>query len=256
MTTKSKLGTKINIFVCKIGKFFVSSATKKELEKPLCLPEGFTVTCHAGALGTVNNSINSVETCVEWGAQIVEFDVSFRPDGEPCLIHASSPAQNEGASFPGALAAVAKSNSCKINLDLKAWHNLKKVKEYVDAAGLADRVFYTGVSEKEVEQVRSAQTEIPYYLNVRFDMANKGNEAFLISLAEKIGDLGAIGINCHYSFADETMVRVMRERGLLVSVWTPNTCIAQNKMLSLSPDNITTKKPECLLYYIEQRKNK
>lgn len=254
MTAKSKLVTKFDVFACKLGRIFASAQTKEEIKKTLCLPEGFTVTCHAGALGTVNNSVDSVETCVEWGAQIVEFDVSFRPDGEPCLIHASSPSQNEGASFPEALAAVAKSDSCKINLDLKAWHNLKKVREYVDAAGLGDRVFYTGVSEKEVEQVCSAGTGIPYYLNVRFDMADKGNETFLISLAEKIRALGAIGINCHYSFADETMVRVMRERGLLVSVWTPNTCATQNKMLSLAPDNITTKKPERLTYYIEQRK--
>ena len=33
------------------------------------LPSDFTITCHAGALGTKANTVDSVRTAVKWGAQ-------------------------------------------------------------------------------------------------------------------------------------------------------------------------------------------
>ena len=53
------------------------------------LPSDFTITCHAGALGTKANTVDSVRTAVKWGAQIVEFDVTFRPSGLPVIMTAA-----------------------------------------------------------------------------------------------------------------------------------------------------------------------
>lgn len=118
------------------------------------LPSDFTITCHAGALGTKANTVDSVRTAVKWGAQIVEFDVTFRPSGLPVIIHSGSPSESEGELLSEALAAVAESDTCRINLDIKSTSNLPEVDRLVAEAGLTDRVFYTGVGEEWVETVR------------------------------------------------------------------------------------------------------
>lgn len=209
------------------------------------LPDGFTVTCHAGALGTKANTVESVEKAVEWGAQTVEFDVTFRPDGTPVIIHAAAPAQNEGVLLCKALAAVAKSDSCKINLDLKSTKNLPEVDRLVAESGLAERVFYTGVGENWVETVKN-NSSIPYFLNHRITL----REAFCKSSAEKLADkaksLGVIGINSHYSTATHAFVAVMHKHNLLVSLWTVDKPRQMKRILKIAPDNITTRKPEIL----------
>lgn len=209
------------------------------------LPDSFTVTCHAGALGTKANTVESVEKAVEWGAQTVEFDVTFRPDGTPVIIHAAAPAQNKGVLLGKALAAVAKSDSCKINLDLKSTKNLPEVDRLVAEFGLTDRVFYTGVGENWVETVKS-NSSIPYFLNHRITL----REAFCKKSAEKLADkaksLGVMGINSHYPTATHTFVTVMHKHGLLVSLWTVDKPQQMKRILKIAPDNITTRKPEIL----------
>ena len=118
-------------------------------------PAGFTVTYHAGAMLTKPNSIYSVRAAVKNNADIVEFDVSFRPDGTPVIIHNSSPTEEQGELLKDALEVVAQHPSCRINLDLKSLINIGEVEALVKKYGLFDRVFYTGVFEDWVETVRT-----------------------------------------------------------------------------------------------------
>ena len=103
------------------------------------LPSDFTITCHAGALSTKANTVDSVRTAVKWGAQIVEFDVTFRPSGLPVIIHSGSPSESEGELLSEALAAVAESNTCRINLDLNHRITLKEALSKKAAEQLAAR---------------------------------------------------------------------------------------------------------------------
>lgn len=215
------------------------------------LPEGFTVTCHAGALFTSPNTLRSVRTAVEWGAQIVEFDVSFRPDGTPVIIHNSNPAESEGVLLAHALPIVAMSNSCQINLDIKSTANLAAVDELVKQNGLFDRVFYTGVFEDWVEVVRG-NSNIPYYLNYNISEDESENEEALQAVAHKSKSLGAIGINSNYKYVSDLFVDTAHENGLLVSLWTANKIEDICRVLKLKPDNITTKHPAILNYIIKK----
>lgn len=215
------------------------------------LPESFTVTCHAGALFTSPNTLRSVRAAVEWGAQIVEFDVSFRPDGTPVIIHNSSPAENEGVLLAEALPIVATSNSCKINLDIKSTANLGAVDELVKKNGLFDRVFYTGVFEDWVDTVRE-NSLIPYYLNYNVSKDEAADKAAVQSIADKAKNLGAIGINSNYQNANALFVDTVRKNGLLVSLWTANKIEDMVRVLKLKPDNITTKNPAVLNWIIKR----
>lgn len=209
------------------------------------LPEGFTVTFHAGALKTKPNTLQSIEAALGYGARVVEFDVSFRPDGTPVIIHASSPAENEGELLDKALALVAKNKFCKINLDIKSTANLPQVDALVKKHGLSERVFYTGVFEDWVETVK-ANSAIPYYLNHNISAEESQSAELSQSLADKIISLGAIGLNSNFKNTTPFVTEIMHKNGLLVSLWTANKSDEMARVISCLPDNITTKNPHLI----------
>ena len=216
----------------------------------LRLPEGFTVTAHAGAMSLPDNSLISLNQAIKAGADIVEMDVTFRPDGTPVMIHKETPKQNEGVSLDEAFEVVAASDSVKINLDIKSSSNLPAVQELALEHGLIERVFFTGVGEESIEQVKTKCPQIPYYLNYSPDKKLSKTGEYAKSLVEKLLYLGCIGLNCSYGEISKTIVEVLHENGLLVSVWTVDRKIDMYRMLSLSVDNITSRKPDKLLTVI------
>ncbi len=220
--------------------------TKNETKK---LPDGYTVTFHAGALKTKPNTIESIKAALDYGAKVVEFDVSFRPDGTAVIIHADAPSANDGVLLDDALAAVAKNKKCKINLDIKSTANLPEVDRLVKKHCLFERVFYTGVFEDWVETVKNTSA-IPYYLNHKLTKDETNNEELLQKLADKIKSLGAMGLNSNFSNASLLATQVMHKNGLLVSLWTANTAPDMARVIACLPDNITTKKPHILLNMI------
>lgn len=213
------------------------------------LTKDFTVTFHAGALKTKPNTLESIRAALDYGAKVVEFDVSFRPDGTAVIIHADAPKANEGVLLDEALAVVATNKECKINLDIKSTANLPQVDELVKKHGLFERVFYTGVFEDWVETVKS-NSAIPYYLNHKLTKEESYDEALLQKLADKIISLGAIGLNSNFKNASAIATSVMHKNGLLVSLWTANKASDMARVIACLPDNITTKKPHILLNMI------
>ena len=209
------------------------------------LPCGFTVTCHAGAMHTKPNSIESIRAAIEKDAKIVEFDVNFRPDGTPVIIHNSAPSQNQGILLKDALAVVAKANDCRINLDIKSTANLGEVDKLVKNAGLFERVFYTGVFTDWVDTVKS-NSQIPYYLNHEITDEESVDPDAAQKVADKAKTLGATGINSNFRNASITFVEKIRENGLLVSLWTVNNPSDMVRVIDLKPDNITTKYPHIM----------
>ncbi len=209
------------------------------------LPDGFTVTYHAGAMHTAPNSVSSVKAAIEDDAQIVEFDVSFRPDGTPVIIHNSQPNASQGVFLENALEVVAEHPTCRINLDIKSTKNLGAVDELVKLYGLSERVFYTGVFEDWVETVRN-NSSITYYLNYNVSAEEVNNEALLQAIADKVKKCGAIGINSNFRNATKAFVDFMHKNGLLVSLWTVNKLEDMSEVIAFCPDNITTKKPQFL----------
>lgn len=232
------------------AEIYMKLNKKAESSRRAELPEGFTVTCHAGAMFTPPNSVYSVKTAVGWGAKVVEFDVSFRPDGSPVIIHAATPGNSDGVPLESALEAVAESPDCKINLDLKSTANLAAVDELVKLNGLCERVFYTGVSREWVEAVRNS-SEIPYYLNYEITAEDASDKESARLAAESAKSLGAIGINSNFRGASSLFVEAAHESGLLVSLWTVNSPKDMIRVLKMKPDNITTKRPNILMKMIE-----
>ena len=209
------------------------------------MPDGFTFTCHAGAMLTKANSLESVREAIEWGAQIVEFDVSFRPSGTAVIIHNGNPTEKMGVLLEDALKIVADSETCKINLDLKSTANVAEVDRLVNKYNLSARVFYTGVFADWVDAVKSS-SDIPYYLNHSITKEEASDKNAALAVVKKAKELGAFGINSNFRGASKLFVDTMHENGLLVSLWTANNADDMVKCIELKPDNITTKKPNML----------
>ena len=218
--------------------------TKKEVSETV-LPAGFTVTAHAGAFDTPDNSIAFVEKVIAENCDIIEIDVTFRPSGLPVMIHASAPAETEGVPLEEALSRIAAHPAMRMNLDLKSTANLQALDALLQKYGLLNRAFYTGVSFDWAQKVRQ-DSAVPYYINFSFSCREKRSPAAADAAAKRIKESGALGLNCHYDSVTPTAVRAVRENGLLVSLWTANTPRGMRKSIVLCPDNITTRHPDKL----------
>ena len=216
------------------------------------LPAGFTVTAHSGAFGTPDNSLAFVERAVAENCDILEIDVTFRPSGLPVMIHSGAPKEDEGVPLEEALRRIAAHPAIRMNLDLKSTANLPAVDALLQKYGLFDRAFYTGVGEDWAAAVKSGSA-VPYYINLPVSPIAKRSKKAADAAAQRIKALGALGLNNHYNDVSPTVVRAMRENGLLVSLWTANTPAGMRKCIALCPDNITTRHPDKLNTIIQQK---
>ena len=231
-------------FITRIWGSMGSAMVKEYFKKSGAeIPQEFTVTAHTGALLTKRNSVKSVITSIKACADIIEVDVTFRKDGTVVIIHSDSPADNEGVLFEKIAEKLAKRSTVKANLDLKAYSNTAGVQEILSRHKLLDRAFYTGVFPENVEQVKKGSPLIPYYINGYIDKSNMDNDEYLHSLANEIAQMGAIGLNAHFSCINKKVTNIMHSHSLLVSAWTVNKRKDQCRILSYGVDNITTTSP-------------
>lgn len=215
----------------------------KELkEKPFNLPENFTYTAHTGCVGTEDNSLEAIEIGAKHGAQIVEFDLNFLPDGTPVLAH-DKPKGNE-LTLDEAFKKVSEFENLKVNVDAKSVANLKSVVLLAEKHGISDRIFYTGIELKDVETVKKDSPQVSYYLNVDVEKPKKQTPEYLQSLVDEVKGCGAIGINFNKDNATKELVDIFHENNLLVSIWTVNKEKEMYEILHLAPDNITTRNPD------------
>lgn len=207
-------------------------------------PKGFTVTAHTGCLGTVPNTVDSMEKGVNAGADIVEFDLNFDKNGEPVLSHNEPEAG--AVHLKEAFKFLSEHKNIKANVDVKDTSNLGSVLKYAEEYGVLGRIFFTGIFAKDVSAVERLCPQIPYYLNYSVSLNGNNDEAYISHIVETVKNSGAIGININYKTASKQFVKAFRSEGLLVSLWTVNSKCGFCKVLKLRPDNITTKRPDVL----------
>ena len=202
-----------------------------------------TITAHSGAFDTPENSIEFIKKVLEEHCEIIEMDVTFRPDGTPVIIHSGSPKPTEGILLRDAFALIAADPAIQMNLDLKSVKNLPAVDELLDRYGLTERAFYTGV-DADWAPIVKANSKVPYYLNASVKPWKRSNPKALARLADKIAALGGVGINLHYDNCRPAMVTAFHEKGMPVSVWTVNDEKNAAKYAAMGVDNITTRRPD------------
>lgn len=221
--------------------------------KHVVLPEGFTVTAHTGCEETEDNSLDSIRKGYESGADIVEFDLNFTSNGEAVLSHDEP--QSGCVTLDEAFALIAELPDLKVNVDCKSVANLKVVTELAKKHRISDRIFYTGIREENIKVVREQTPDIAYWLNFDVDAEKNTDEEYLLSLAKKTREVGAVGININYGTCSKQLVDVFHREGLLVSIWTVNKKLDMIKTISFCADNITTRQPSQLVEIVELNKS-
>jgi glycerophosphoryl diester phosphodiesterase len=218
--------------------------------KKVDLPEGFTITAHTGCEETEENSLESIRTGYESGADIVEFDLAFKSDGEAVLSHDEEP-MDGCVTLDDAFALIAELPDIRVNVDCKSVANLNAVAQLAEEHGIIDRIFFTGISEEDVSAVKEHTSDISYWLNFDVDTEKNTDEKYLLFLAEKTRDLGAVGLNINHGTCTKELVEVFHREGLLVSIWTVNEIEDMIKDIGLGADNITSRHPTQLVKIIE-----
>ncbi len=236
----------------KIKSLFTLNSTKKK--KSVLLSECFTLTAHTGCEGTADNSLEAIKAGYENGADIVEFDLHFDSEGNAVMSH--DKAEKDSISVEEAFKLIAEYNSLKVNVDCKKTDNLKAVVTLSEKYGIRDRIFYTGIEEKDVPAVKEQTPDVAYFLNVPKEEIKSKDLKYLEALVDKVRELGATGINMKYTKCSPELVEVFHSKGLLVSVWTVNSKSAMKRILPLGVDNITTRHPSELLELIKSKTEK
>ena len=211
--------------------------------KPVKITGDFTYTAHTGCMDTKENSLESIEIGAEYGANIVEFDVRYM-NGVPVLSH-DEPRGGE-VTLKEAFLKVKEYENLKVNVDMKSVEYAETVKAIAKETGVTERIFFTGIEEKDVEVIKKNCEGIEYYLNVDVVKPKKQNAEYIQSLVEKVESVGAVGINMNKDNATQEIVDAFHKKGLLVSIWTVSQEGDIYEILSLGPDNITTRRPDKL----------
>lgn len=214
------------------------------IAQSVTLPEAFTYTAHTGCMGTEENSLNSIDAAVKYGAGIAEFDLNFTENGDPVLAH-DAPKGDE-ITLDEAFKKVSEYDNLRVNVDIKSTAALDKVRPLAEKYGIEKRIFYTGVHDGFLDAVCTNGGGVEYYLNVDVEPEAEHTQAYLTELMQKVKDSGAIGINFNKKNASKALVDAFHANGLLVSVWTVDSEYDMYRVLSYAPDNITTRHPDKL----------
>jgi glycerophosphoryl diester phosphodiesterase len=217
------------------------------------LPEDFTVTAHTGCEETESNSLDSIRKGYESGADIVEFDLNFTSDGEAVLAH-DKEIPSDCVTLDEAFSLIAEFPEIKVNVDCKSVANLKVVTELAQKYGISNRIFYTGIRKEDIDEVKAQTPEVAYWLNFDVDAEKNTDDEYLLSLAKKTCEVGAVGININYETCSKELVDVFHSEGLLVSIWTIDKKFDMVKTLPFCADNITTRHPSQLVEIVELNK--
>lgn len=220
---------------------------------PLSLPRGFTVTAHTGCEGTEENSLNFLEKALSLDVEIIEFDVSFDENENPVLAH-DTPKGGE-VELSQAFDLISKHPNVRVNVDIKETTALDKIEKCAEEYGVLDQIFFTGVKDEFLDAVKEQTENVEYYLNVNVNKRKAKSSDYLREICDKVKQSGAIGINFKYTGATRELVEYFHNEGLLVSIWTVDKEKAMHEILSLSPDNITTRNPVKLREIINGRTN-
>lgn len=205
------------------------------------LPDGVKYTAHTGCVNTPDNSLESIEAGVKFGAGIVEFDVRFH-NGDIVLSH-DEPKGGE-VTIEQAFLKVKEYEKLMVNVDVKSTQELHLVQDIAEKTGVLDRIFFTGIFENDTETVKRECPLVTYYLNTDVLPKSKHTPEYLQSLVDKVKNCGAAGINFNKKNASKELVDAFHDAGLKVSIWTVSKEPEMYKILSLCPDNITTRRPD------------
>ncbi|MGW2518400.1 glycerophosphodiester phosphodiesterase [Streptomyces sp. NPDC001617] len=220
--------------------------------------QNVTAVAHRGDPYRVReNTIGSLRSALDLGADAVEIDVRLTKDGVPVLLHdetlkrlwghdrplrSLSAAEVRGLTdggVPTLVEALAATHGSRLMIDLPGARTAREAGRVVDAvraAGAQDRVYYCAGAE-EMLAVRAADPSAEIALT-RTTLA-PARPALLDAVRPR-------WLNYRFSLVDHDLAAQVHHDGYLLSAWTPDTRRSMRRLIDLGVDAITTNRIDTL----------
>ncbi|MEH0473155.1 glycerophosphodiester phosphodiesterase [Streptomyces sp. B21-097] len=203
------------------------------------------------------NTIDSLRSALDRGADAVECDVRLTKDRVPVLLHdetlkrlwgqdrplrSLSAAEVRGltdGAVPTLAEALAATDGSRLMLDLPGTREERTARRIVDAvreAGAADRVHYCA-DAMAMLAVRAADPSAEIALTCT--SLAPPRPALLAAVKPR-------WLNYRFSLVDRDLAARVHRDGFLLSVWTPDTRRALRRLIDLGVDSITTNRIDVL----------
>jgi glycerophosphoryl diester phosphodiesterase len=203
------------------------------------------------------NTLDSLRSALDQGADAVEIDVRLTRDGVPVLLHdetlkrlwerdrpllSLSAAEVRGLTeggVPTLAEALAATEGCRVMLDLPGTREVRTARRVVDAvreAGAADRVYYCADATAMLA-VRAADPSAE--IAMTWTTLAPPRPVLLAAV-------GARWLNYRFSLVDRDLAARVHREGRLLSVWTPDTRRSMRRLIDVGVDSITTNRIDVL----------
>jgi len=249
-----------------------------EMRQPL-------ITAHAGCMGTLPNSRESFVAAFSSKADIVEADIRSTKDGIAVLTHDDvlsvsgragvkvgsldwreieahidsgqadgimrlevylDLAAELGNAFRGGASSI-------LNLDIKEPAILGAVARLVRERGLSLSVLFSGLELDGLKEAVKTLSGLKYLFNADAFLpvgAGQGEARGYAAACERVcsiaSEYGCAGINLEWTKASPLFMHTAKAAGFPVMLWTVDEIEDMKNVLALSPDSITTNRPNVL----------
>ncbi|MFC9912003.1 glycerophosphodiester phosphodiesterase [Streptomyces sp. NPDC127197] len=217
-----------------------------------------TAVAHRGApYHHPENTVDSLRTALELGADAVEIDVRLTRDGVPVLLHdetlkrlwehdrplLSLSADEVHGLTDGAVPTLAQAltatDGSRVMLDLPGTPDVRAARRVVDVVrdcGAQDRVYYCA-GPSAMLAVRAADPAAEIALT--WTTLAPPRPALLDAVRPR-------WLNYRFSLVGRDLTARVHRDGYLLSVWTPDTRRAMRRLLDMGADSITTNRIDAL----------
>ncbi|MGP4085260.1 glycerophosphodiester phosphodiesterase [Streptomyces sp. KR55] len=217
-----------------------------------------TAVAHRGApYHHPENTVDSLRTALELGADAVEIDVRLTRDGVPVLLHdetlkrlwehdrplLSLSAEEVHGLTNGAVPTLAQAltatDGSRVMLDLPGTPDVRVARRVVDVVrdcGAQDRVYYCA-GPSAMLAVRAADPAAEIALT--WTTLAPPRPALLDAVRPR-------WLNYRFSLVGRDLAARVHRDGYLLSVWTPDTRRAMRRLLDMGVDSITTNRIDAL----------
>lgn len=203
------------------------------------------------------NTLDSLRSALELGADAVEIDVRLTRDGVPVLLHDHTlkrlwehdrPLKSLSADevrglmegrVPTLAEALAVADGARLMLDLPGTPDVQAARRVVDVvreAGAEDRVYYCAGAAAMLA-VRAADPAAEIALT--WTSLAPPRPALLDAVRPR-------WLNYRFGLVDKPLAERVHRDGYLVSVWTPDTARSMRRLIAAGVDSITTNRVDTL----------
>ena len=214
------------------------------------------VVSHAGAMGTADDSLDSVKIGIELQADVVELDIRF--DGSlPVLSHDPIKPNKKYETVYDAVSLISKANQLGINADMKEKESpdgLLALKEIFEHFNMKDRMYFTGIDECNGELLQKIFPDYEFLTNWNINPLKYGSDVYLQRLVRTAKDNGFTGFNLNYRYVTEKMIEFYHSHNMKIYVWTMEKESDMERLAKWGVDSITTRNPPLLQIVLKRCK--